>query len=141
MPISKQFCKSQIERFEGLPYYGSIGQNGFVELVNALQIVSKTEEIAALLVTGILMDRTRAMNPATNRVPTPGELNDWAYRIMEDISMRPVRETRDAKCRRCDGTGRFTPVDLNKMWGQPPGVPAQYLPEEECSICEGTGKR
>jgi len=138
MPISKQFCKAQIERFEGLPYYASIGQNGFVELVNALQTVSKTEEIATMVVTGILMDRTRAMNPATNRVPTPGELNDWAFRAMEDIAMRPVKESKRTTCRRCEGTGTEESLDYSG-WGKPGWIVDTGV-FVTCTLCKGTGK-
>lgn len=137
MAISKQFCKSQIERFEGLPYYASIGQNGFVELVNGLQSVCSTEEIATLVVSGILLDRTRAMNPATNRVPTPGELHDWSYRVYEEISRRPVPQPKRTVCIRCEGKGMVQSLDFDLLWSK--GIEL-LLPPATCDLCKGTGK-
>jgi hypothetical protein len=137
MPISKQFCKSQIERFEGLPYYASIGQNGFVELVNGLQEVCSTEEVARLVVSGILLDRTRAMNPSTNRVPTPGEIHDWSYRVNEEISRRPVPRPKPTVCIPCDGKGVVQRIDFNELWKTGTEI---LLPPETCHLCKGTGK-
>ena len=101
MPLSKQFCKRQIERMEGLPYYASIGANGFQELVNALQSAAATEEIARSAVDAILADPCRVASPETNRVPSPGELRVW----VEAQSPPPLDDTRpDLRfCGNCNG--------------------------------------
>jgi hypothetical protein len=100
MPLTKQFCKRQIERMEGLPYYASIGVNGFQELVNALQEAAVTEQIARGAVDAILADTCRAANPETNRVPSPGELRVW----VEAQSPAPLDDTRPARrfCGYCE---------------------------------------
>ena len=77
MQPSKQFCKRQIERMEGLPYYATIGTHGFTELVNALVDSAASDDIARAAVDAILSDTSRASSPETNRVPSPGELRVW----------------------------------------------------------------
>lgn len=77
MPLDKQFCKRQIERLEGLPFYASIGSNGFTELVGTLQNFSASESIAKAAIDALLFDQPRASNSETNRVPSPGELRLW----------------------------------------------------------------
>jgi hypothetical protein len=61
----------------GLPYFGTIGPNGFTELVNALQESAADEWKARAAVDAILADTSRASSPETNRVPSPGELRVW----------------------------------------------------------------
>lgn len=126
MRPSKQFCKSQIERMEGLPYYAAIGPHGFQELVNTLQGSSPCEESAKAAVDAILSDTSRASSPETNRVPSPGELIIWLKSQREDQYDSPSNYS-GRHCPRCEN-------------GRPPGwitftVTAHGLPYAFAGKC------
>jgi len=101
---------------EGLPYYASIGANGFQELVDALQAAAETEDLARAAVGNLLADLARASSPETNRVPSPGELRAWVSAVID--AERNVWKSPPplGHCFRCSGTGKVGQPGWKPDW-------------------------
>lgn len=106
MQLEHSEAADQIERLSCLPYFAQLSPAAIEELIAVLVGVDDRHGIAA--VTNIITDVARASSPATNRVPSPGELRAWIEPMieLERAAWAPPEPPKDPTwCLRCSGTG------------------------------------
>jgi len=125
--ISEEFARQQVNRMQGLPYFGKIGQHGYAELVSVLVRTAKDEREAAEAISTLLTDETRSGDREKERVPTPGELRQWvlAQRGPEVEQPAPGDGRHCDRCRngRPPGwvmTSRLSKGNYYEFWGKCP---------------------
>ena len=84
MAADLRYCATLVQCFEQFSNWPMIGDDGRKKLVEHLAATARDDHEAHAAVIAILQDQARASSPATNKVPTMGELSTWIMAQRDD---------------------------------------------------------
>jgi hypothetical protein len=84
MPADLRYCATLVQCFEQFSNWPMIGDDGRRRLVEHLASQARDDHEAHAAIQDLLADPARASSPATNKVPTMGELSQWLASQRQD---------------------------------------------------------
>lgn len=100
MPADMRYCATLVECFEQYPNWPMLGDETRRQLVEHLAKTARDDHEAHAAIQDLLADPARASSPATNKVPTMGELTQWLMSQRDDQYDTPPPASRKGGCGR-----------------------------------------
>lgn len=77
MPANERYCAQLVQSFDQYSNWGFISQETKISLIKFLADYARDDHEAHAAIVDLMGDTARAGSPATNKVPTVGELKLW----------------------------------------------------------------